>query len=132
MQQAPVPTQSGSSSIKALLLASVLLPPLGLVLLWRRGDIETGKKAFGSLGIVILSAVYVFLIFGPGLFVGGGPGEDHYAELERHRAAQHEAPAQAQPSTGGAEQNAATANANSAVDAGAIAPAPSAVTPTVK
>jgi outer membrane protein assembly factor BamB len=132
MQQAPVPKQSERSSIKALLLASILLPPLGLILLWRRGDIETGKKAFGSLGIVILSAVYGLLLFGPKLFVGDAPNEDHYAELERHRAAQQSALAQPQPSTGGAEQSAATANANSAADTVAPAQNPAAVAPSAR
>jgi outer membrane protein assembly factor BamB len=108
--------------MKVLLLVSILLPPVGLVLLWRRGDIETGKKAFGSLGIVILSAAYVMLFFGPKLFVGDDPAEAHYAELEQHRAMQHSAPAQAQASASSAEQDAATANANSA--AGVAAPAP--------
>src|SRR5215208_4273783 len=114
MQQAPLPVEAKSKSLTALLIASILLPPLGLILLWRRGDIETGKKMFGSLGIVILGAAYAFLFFGPSLFVGGGPSEGHYAELEQHRARQQAALGQPQESAGSAAQNSETANANSA------------------
>ncbi|HEX8092149.1 MAG TPA: PQQ-binding-like beta-propeller repeat protein [Blastocatellia bacterium] len=112
MQQAPLPAESGSRSLTLLLLVSILLPPAGLILLWRRGDIETGKKAFGTLGIVILSAAYAMLIFGPSLSVGDGTSEDHYAELEQHRARQQAAAARTP--TGGPDQNAETANANTA------------------
>jgi outer membrane protein assembly factor BamB len=132
MQQAPVPPQTEGSSIKALLLASILLPPLGLVLLWRRGDIETGKKAFGTLGIVILTAAYVLLIFGPNLFVTQGPADAHYAELEEHRARQQSALAQSQASQSGPEQNAETANANSAVNSNTPAPGDAAAAPAAR
>lgn len=131
MQQAQAPSKSETPSVKALLLASVLLPPLGLVWLWRRSDIETGKKAFGSLGLALLSAAYILLIFGPSPFVGGGPAEDHYSELEQHRARQQVAASETPSPTSTAEQSAATANANSAASVNtpaqaAVAAAPSA------
>ncbi|HVG18238.1 MAG TPA: PQQ-binding-like beta-propeller repeat protein, partial [Blastocatellia bacterium] len=132
MQHTQSPVESGGRSLTPLLLASILLPPLGLILLWRRGDIETGKKAFGSLGIVILSAVYGLLIFGPKLSVGGGPSEAHYAELEQHRANQQAALTQTQAATGGPEQNAAAAGASGAANSNAPAPVEAATAPASK
>jgi outer membrane protein assembly factor BamB len=122
MQQAPLPEESKTKSLTVLLLAALLLPPLGLILLWRRSDIEMGKKMFGSLGIAILGGIYAFLFFGPGLFVSGGPAENHYTELERHRAKQHAAAAQAQEPSSTASQNSETANSNTASEAGASQP----------
>ncbi|MFY9574765.1 MAG: PQQ-binding-like beta-propeller repeat protein, partial [Blastocatellia bacterium] len=74
---------------KAVILAAVLFPPLGLILLWMRSDIGPDKRVFGSAGIVALGAVYGFLLFG-----NSNPDprmEAHYAELERQRAQQKEA-----------------------------------------
>ncbi|MEK6285944.1 MAG: PQQ-binding-like beta-propeller repeat protein [Acidobacteriota bacterium] len=75
-----------------IILAAILIPPLGLILLWMRSDAETGKKVFGSVGILALGAAYVFLLFGGRLFVGkpDPQTEAHYAELERQRAQQRE------------------------------------------
>src|SRR6185503_9056272 len=87
-----------SQSSKVIILASLLLPPVGLVLLWLNRDTETGKKIYGSLGIVALGAAYVYF------FLGGSnitpPNSDaHYAELERQRAEQRDkAPAAGQNS----------------------------------
>ena len=79
-------------SPKAIIIAAILLPPVGLILLWGRSDTETAKKVFGSLGIVALAAVYVFLLSGSGLFLArpDPSSEAHYAELERQRAQQRE------------------------------------------
>src|SRR6185369_10004554 len=79
-------------SLKVVIAAAILLPPVGLVLLWLRGDTETGKKIFGSLGILALGAAYFFLFSG-GVLVGQSDpaSEAHYAELERQRATQREA-----------------------------------------
>jgi hypothetical protein len=128
MQQAPLIVESKPRSLTVLLLACILLPPIGLFLLWQRSDIETGKKMFGSLGIVILAAAYAYLFFGPSL-LGSGPSEDHYAELERHRANQQATPAQAQESTSSAAQNSESANANTASDANAPQPVAAAASP---
>src|ERR1700754_2078694 len=96
-------------SVKVVVLASLLLPPLGLLLLWLRRDTQTGVKVFGSLGIAALGAAYAFLIFGgstnPNL-------EDHYTTLERQRAGQRATapvPPAAQPA---ADQPADSSNAN--------------------
>jgi outer membrane protein assembly factor BamB len=99
-----------------LIVATILLPPVGLILLWLRGDTETGKKVFGSIAILALSAAYLFIFFGSGFFARPDPdSEAHYAELERQRAAQREmaasvpAAADQQPRSAVA---ATTANAN--------------------
>ena len=100
-------------SSKAIILAAIILPPVGLVLLWLRKDAETGKKVYGSLGIAAISALYLYFLFGstdPGL-------EAHYAELERQRAEQRETSAQLPAAQSGAAQTADTANANSAGNA---------------
>lgn len=117
-------------SLKVVIAAAILLPPVGLVLLWLRGDTETGKKIFGSLGILALGVAYFFLFSG-GVLVGQSDpaSESHYAELERQRATQRDvASSSITPPNGDQQQQppvaAATANANetkpdSAVPSGA-------------
>ena len=94
-----------------IILLAILLPPVGLILLWMRPDTETGKKVFGSLGIVALSAAYVFLLFGGGLLLGKPDprSEAHYDELERQRAQQREAASSAPSVSSTADQKAETA-----------------------
>jgi outer membrane protein assembly factor BamB len=85
-----------------LLAASVLLPPLGLALVWTRRDFDLPLKAVSSVMLVALAAGYLYFIF----------GEDHDAALERHRAQQKQAaPAQ------GAEAQTPGAQAPQAADA---------------
>ena len=68
-----------------LLVACVLLPPVGLALVWTRRDFDLPLKAVASVMLVALSAGYLYLYF----------GEDPDAALERHRAQQRQsAPAQ--------------------------------------
>ena len=82
---------------KGIILASLLLPPVGLVLLWLNRDTETGKKIYGSLGIVALGAAYVYFFFGGSSNITPPNTDAHYAELERQRAEQREkAPAAGQ------------------------------------
>lgn len=78
-------------SLTTLVIASILLPPVGLALLLARRDFNTQKKVLGSLCIVALIAGYVYLFTA----VRRGSNEAHYTELERHRAAQREQAAQA-------------------------------------
>lgn len=79
-------------SMKVLLIATILLPPVGLVMLWLRKDTETGMKVFASLAILVLSVAYVFYASISGLLVRPDPSlEAHYAELERQRAEQQQA-----------------------------------------
>jgi outer membrane protein assembly factor BamB len=70
----------------ALIVSSLLLPPLGIVLLWIRTDADRRKKVIGSLCIVVFAAGYLYLVFGvirPRVVANA-----HYEELERHRAQQ--------------------------------------------
>ncbi|HYV07351.1 MAG TPA: PQQ-binding-like beta-propeller repeat protein [Blastocatellia bacterium] len=107
-------------SSAAIGIATILFPPLGLILLWTRGDMETGKKVFGSVAIVALSVSYIFIIFFSGLFGSGGmffakPDprmEAHYDELERQRAQQREALASSSVSASTPDQPTAGAASN--------------------
>jgi outer membrane protein assembly factor BamB len=115
-------------SLTVGILAAILLPPLGLILLWTR-DTEFAKKVSGSLGIIVLGAMYCFLLFGRGLFPTRPDLEARYTELERQRAQQREMatsrPAAAstpeqQPQSPGASTN---ANANESKPAPVVAAA---------
>lgn len=88
------------------LLAAVVLPPVGLVLLWLRPGIGIIRKLFGSVVMALLGIAYLFLFFGLRLEPDGSgiptiasftKPESHYAALERSRAAQRQqsAPASA-------------------------------------
>src|SRR6185369_4698286 len=114
MEQSPG-SNSQHRSLILVILAAVVLPPLGLILLWMRNDTEPGKKVFGSVGIIALAAVYGFLFFGRGVFVAqpDPSSEAHYAELERQRAAQREAAVANAPAADPATQAIAAAPANS-------------------
>src|SRR6267143_4490641 len=72
-------------SLTGLIAASVLLPPLGLALLWARRDAATKVKILGTLCIVMLGAGYVYLFR---VWRTSSMYEAHYEELERHRAQQ--------------------------------------------
>ena len=73
-------------STMALIVSSILLPPLGIVLLWIRSDADVRKKVIGSLCIVALGAGYLYLIFG--VMKGRIDKNAHYDALEQHRAQQ--------------------------------------------
>jgi outer membrane protein assembly factor BamB len=75
-------------SLTGLIAASVLVPPLGIVLLWMRRDSAAKVKILGTVAIVLLGAGYVFLY---NVWRNSGANEAHYAELERHRAQQQSA-----------------------------------------
>src|SRR5687767_2942609 len=72
-------------SLTGLIAASVLLPPLGLALLWTRRDAATKIKLLGTLGIVILGASYVYLF---SVWRLSSANDAHYEALERHRLQQ--------------------------------------------
>ncbi|HEU4596087.1 MAG TPA: PQQ-binding-like beta-propeller repeat protein [Pyrinomonadaceae bacterium] len=84
-----------------LVAASILLPPVGLALVWTRRDFDLPLKAVASVLLVALGAGYLYFIY----------GEDHDAALERHRAQQRQsAPAGvADAQTPGAQATAADA-----------------------
>jgi len=74
-------------SMKVLTIVTILLPPVGLVMLWMRKDTATGQKIFASLAILAMSASYLYFAYNRGFFARRDPSmEAHYAELERQRA----------------------------------------------
>jgi len=89
----------------ALWLSIFLFPPLGLVLLWMRGGVRVIWRIAGSLGILVIAIVELFLVYGMRLEWNGNmqfqrisfaSRSRHYAELEQNREQQRaEAPAPA-------------------------------------
>lgn len=86
------------SSVSVLLLSLCLLPPFGLVLLWLRPT-STLRKICGSLLIILLSLVYLRVLFGLRMELDGTgmypifsfhQPEDHYSVLEQHRVLQND------------------------------------------
>jgi outer membrane protein assembly factor BamB len=80
-----------------VLLASALLPPAGLVLLWLRSGTHTKSKIMGSMAIAVWSVAYLMLFFGLRFPLDGsgmrpiptfGSPESHYSQLERSRTQQ--------------------------------------------
>jgi len=120
-----VPSEPWHRSLAVIILAVILLPPLGLALIWMRKDTETGKKLFGSLAALALTAIYLFFFFGSGMFLArpDPDSEAHYADLERQRAEQRQGgPAQAPP-PGTPDDQKAEALAPGVAGASASAPA---------
>ena len=93
-------------SLAGLIAASVLLPPLGIVLLWMRRNSPIATKVGATLCIAALGAGYVFLFF---QWRRGSNYEDHYAALEQHRAQQAAQAANPSQSTATNAQQAAPA-----------------------
>src|SRR5215213_2380776 len=101
----------------ALVAASILLPPVGLVLLWRRRGLAAQTRVLASLCIVALTAGYAYLLLGR----RGSSGDDaRYTALEQHRAAQAD---QAAPEAQAAAPAEAAAAGNTAQPAQGGAPA---------
>jgi outer membrane protein assembly factor BamB len=83
-------------SLPLLIGASIIFPPLGLILLWSRGDFSAKKKLLGTACLVLLSAGY----FGAfKLWQRSFANESHYTALEQHRAQQQIAGQPASPQT---------------------------------
>lgn len=93
-----------------LVLSSILLPPLGLALLWQRRDAAMPKKVLGTLLIAAFGAGYIYAISSFLRRGRGGDHEDQYAALERHRAQQQQQAQSGQPAPGSAEQQTAAGN----------------------
>ena len=83
--------------IARLLLAAILLPPLGLVMLWMRRGTGVFKKILGSLAIAAWTVTALVLFFGLHFELDGSGMrplvrmqriEAHYAELEQNRSRQ--------------------------------------------
>lgn len=72
-------------SLATLIAVAIVLPPLGLALLWTRSDTARRAKILGTICIVVLGAGYLFAYR---LWRNSGRNEDHYAALEQQRAQQ--------------------------------------------
>ena len=72
-------------STAGLIVASVLLPPVGIVLLWMRRTSPIATKVGATLCIAALGAGYVFLFV---QWRKNSNDNAHYAALEQHRAQQ--------------------------------------------
>ncbi len=108
-------------SLTGLIAASVLIPPLGLAMLWARRDVAMSKKIIGTLGIALLGVGYVYLF---AAWRDSSANDAHYASLEQHRAQQQGAPpASDQPAPASAAN--LPANAVSPTPTGSTATAPS-------
>ena len=92
-----------SPPLKRIRIVSLLLPPLGLVLLWRCREIGLGRKILGSVGLLFYSILHAALIIAILMLVagleiewrGGFPPvltfkktKPDYESVERHRARQ--------------------------------------------
>ncbi|HUE83680.1 MAG TPA: PQQ-binding-like beta-propeller repeat protein [Pyrinomonadaceae bacterium] len=86
----PQDSTSWYQSPVVLIIASILFPPLGLFLLWRRGHTPIATKVLASLALVVLAGGYLYLINS----LRTSSYEDHYTVLEQHRAQQQEVPAE--------------------------------------
>jgi outer membrane protein assembly factor BamB len=119
-QEQPAPWYSSTIT---LIIASILLPPVGLVLIWlNKGRVL--RKIVASLAVVVLVIGYLWAFNAWRL---ASANEQHYAELEQHRRQQA---AQAAPATAAATVATpvpqASVAASPAADATAAAPAGSA------
>ena len=105
-------------SLTGMLVAAILLPPVGLILLWLRRDLNAQKKVLASVCIVALLAGYAFLLMRFRRNYSRSSQDAHYAELERHRAEQQTSQAGAQVPPGATDQAAATNNTAQPTESG--------------
>ncbi len=96
-------TQPWYRSLTALLLSSLLLPPLGLILLWIRPGLGFLRKLVGTVFLAVLSIAHLHFFFGLQLELDGTgmrpilsfhSPNTHYAKLEEHRLGQGDSPQQ--------------------------------------
>src|SRR5579863_4196755 len=86
----------------ALWLGIFLFPPVGLVLLWMRGNMRVWPRLAGTLGIFLVAILELFYVYGLHVEWNGNMQVQkisfyhrakHYAQLEENRARQRvEAP----------------------------------------
>ena len=89
-QETPAPWYQ---STVVIVVACILLPPVGLVLLWlnRKPPIHTPvRKIIGSLALVLLGIWYVFLF---NAWQKSSENDAHFTALEQHRQQQASQPA---------------------------------------
>jgi outer membrane protein assembly factor BamB len=83
-------------SLTGLIVASVLLPPAGLVLVWMRQGMARKSKIVASVCIVILAAGYIYAF---SAWRKASFQKDHFAILEEDRARQQSLAGTAAPQT---------------------------------
>jgi outer membrane protein assembly factor BamB len=76
-------------STAVIIGAIILLPPVGLALLWLRPEGSTKTKLLGTVGALVLSSLY---LFGYSAVRRSNSNEDHYSALEQQRAQQQNQP----------------------------------------
>jgi outer membrane protein assembly factor BamB len=89
-------------SWKTILLAAVIFPPLGLILVWLRPSTRLSRRVLDSVYICALGVFYLYRFFGLQVELDGTgmlpifsfqkKNEAHYADLERDRARQSQLP----------------------------------------
>lgn len=107
-QENLMPSTPWPRPLATLLVASVLLPPVGLVLLWLRSETRLRRKVLGSAVILMLGVVYLQVVFGlrierdgSGLYpIFSFQERDHYTELERNRSEHRAVDFEASPAPG--------------------------------
>ena len=92
-------------SITGIIVASVILPPVGLVLIWMRKNTRLITKFLATAGIILLGVGYFYAYEG---WRKSRSNEAHFAQLEQYHAQQAQ---QAQAPTAAAPQTAASPGA---------------------
>jgi len=104
-------------SLVGLIIASILLPPLGIILLWMRRGTATATKIGATSLIAALGAGYIFVF----VQVRKGSNDSHFTELEQHRAQQQQgttlSPSTATQSSGPATSASPTGTSNETASA---------------
>ncbi|HET9533026.1 MAG TPA: PQQ-binding-like beta-propeller repeat protein, partial [Blastocatellia bacterium] len=112
-------------SVPFLVLASILFPPAGIILLWARSGTDSINKIVGTIAIVALGAGYAVALSAMGIlpspFVKNPEMDAHYSELEQHRARQRETSAEAPAAPESAPQPAEQPDASAAAATPAVA-----------
>jgi outer membrane protein assembly factor BamB len=114
-------------SVPVIVLASILLPPAGIYLTWKRPGAARQTKSIATVILVGLTVIYVVAAFGRQIssvfFVRSPDMEAHYEELERQRAEQRRNSPATQSGTNATQIEAGTETAPSpaAVKSGAEA-----------
>src|SRR5688572_10058358 len=81
------------NSLAVLVVVCILLPPIGLIMLWlnRKPPIHTPiRKIIGTLALILVSIGYMFLYAS---WQRSATNDSHYAVLEQHRQQQAAQPA---------------------------------------
>lgn len=109
------------SSPIAIIVASILLPPVGLILIWlNKGPVL--RKVGASLAVVLIVIGYVWAF---GMWQQWAQNDQHYTQLEQHRQQQAaEPPAATAPATAATPVPQASVAASPAADGTATASAP--------